>query len=193
MTTTKQALAKALTFFSVPEGEGRMTYTMTYTVYTDGSIALPGDLTSEQIQAITAYVTYENRHMREKHGNSLREMSEEENALYEAAIETLKSPEQQRRETVERFTLAHHASTKHAPQVSWFEEITSEETKQEFAREREIPSLDWRVYEVHICETYQHSSFIQTEYYIAENPATHEFRVISAWCKFYPDEEEEEG
>jgi hypothetical protein len=190
--TTKQALAKALTFFSVPEGEGRMTYTMTYTVYTDGSIALPGDLTSEQIQAITAYVTYENRHMREKHGNSLREMSEEENALYEAAIESLKSPEQQHREAIERFTLAHHVITKRPPSVDWFEEITEEETKQRFVQEGEIPSLGWRVYEVHICE-YQRRYCLQTEYYVAENPDTHEFRVLSAWCKFYPDEEEEEG
>jgi hypothetical protein len=132
-------------------------------------------------------------------------MDQEESDLYWAVIESLKSPTQKRQEAIEKFTLAQHPVTLTdypPPFVSWFEEITYEPHKQEYLDAGDIPSEDWKVYDLHVCETYDGKfSYIdprlQTEYRVVENPATHELSILSSWCnlihcrKFYQSLEDD--
>lgn len=172
-----EALKKGIETFHVPQGEGYHLFTITFTVYSDGSIALPKDLTLEQADALRAYLTYNDEHMEEHHGARLTEMSEEKTVLLDAVIDAFKTPEQIERERIISWVLEQHRMQKSNYQafVSWFEETYSR-YKDEWIEEGACTQGD-TLYDVNVTESYDGSfsyrqNQVTTLYVIAVQPDT---------------------
>lgn len=87
-----------------------------------GILTIGGDYTPEQKAAMVAYFTHNNEHLHERRGNSLTVMSEEQQALYDAAIEAMKSTYQKLRERVERLLLNHYREENWVARMCYYEE-----------------------------------------------------------------------
>jgi len=95
----------------VPEQQDdydELVYTILGRIDEDGTLTIAGDYTDEQKQALVAYFTHDDEHLRVRRGASLHVMGDEESRLYQSAIETLKSTYQKLREHVERLLLDHY-------------------------------------------------------------------------------------
>ena len=193
--TMVEAVKKGLEIFRVPEADGENVFTISFTVYSDGSITLPSDLTASQSDAMRAYITWNNEHMREIRGNSLEEMPEEKGVLLDRVIETLKTPEQVERERITSWVLQQHTMQKstYQPFVSWFEE-TYDHWRDEWIAEGACTSDD-KLYEVHITESYDGSlsyrqNQVTTIYTVVVQPDT-TLRVLHSLVKTQIRDEEE--
>ena len=100
-----------LSTLHVPEQQDdydELVHTIIGRIDDEGNLTIAGDYTDEQKQAIVAYFTFNNEHLRIRRGASLGVMGEEESRLYDAAIESLKSTFQKLRERVEKLLLSNY-------------------------------------------------------------------------------------
>ncbi len=168
---------KGLEIFSVPCGlDQERVFQIIFSVYEDGSLTLPSDLTETQRQAITAYITHNNQHMIVKRGNSLSVMTDEEQVLYDTVIDVLKDEEQRHYEAITDLVLSEYTWTHDWWKrfVSWFEETQWEEYPQD------------RLYKAQVTEnsegyfSYRLPS-IHTSYIVREK-LTGELDILQAYC-----------
>lgn len=190
-----QLTHKGLESFHVPEGDGHNVFTITFSVHDDASITLPSDLTQEQAQALQAYLTCNNEHMREWRGASLEEMPEGKAALLDTVIDAFKTPEQVERERITSWVLHQHTmqESTYKAFVSWFEE-TYDRYKDEWVEEGACSQED-TLYDVHVTESYdgtfsyRHNQ-VTTHYTIAVQPDS-TLRVLHARVEKRQREDEE--
>lgn len=169
-----EALRKGIETFHVPQDDGYNVFTITFTVYADGSITLPTDLTPRQSDALRAYLTYDNQHMRELRGAHLDEMPEAQSVLLDTVLDSLKTPEQVERERITAWVLQQHIKqvSTYKPFVSWFEE--NDYHKKDWIADGKCDQDD-TIYDVHITESYdgtfsyRHNQ-VTTLYFLAVKP-----------------------
>jgi hypothetical protein len=194
----QQVIRKGIESFEVPQGEGYNVFTITFSVYEDGSITLPLDLTGAQVQALQAYLTYNDEHMQELRGAHLEVMPDEKAVLLHQVIATFKTDEQRERERITAWVLQQHRMqvSTYKAFISWFEETYSR-YKQEWIEEGAC-TLEDTLYSVHVTESYDGSfSYRQRQVTIHYTIAVHPdqtLRVLHARIeKQHSDDEEEAG
>ncbi len=190
-----------LTTIEVPEGTGVMIHTFVCPISEDGTLTLPTGYTRDQQQALIAYFTYNDEHLRVSRGARLTIVPEEQQTLLDAAIELLKSPAQRFRERVEQFVLSQH--TPHGEHwkywMSFFREVTYPPHKQAWVDEHKLDAMATPLYEVLITEgrvlamnDRAHPPYEDTEYRVAHNRDTDELAIIASWkgLSNFPDEDD---
>jgi hypothetical protein len=106
MLNKREYLQSGMEMFHIPDGQDTYTELLVpFTVYTDGSITVPNDLNQQQATAFTEYITWNNKHMRTRRGNSLSMMDEEQQILLYNFIELMKSPSQKFYESLHKYVL----------------------------------------------------------------------------------------
>lgn len=196
--TNIEAIKKGIETFEVPQGDGYNVITLTFTVNSDASITLPTDLTPRQADALRAYFTYDNGHMKELKGAHLSEMPEAQSVLLYEVIEAFKTPAQVERERITAWVLQQHAKQVSTYQafISWFEGTYSR-YKEEWVQEGACSQED-TLYDVHVTESYDgtfsyRQNQVTTLYFVAVQPDS-TIRVIHSRVeKQSRDDEDDEA
>ena len=185
-----QVTHKGLEVFSVPCGiDEERVFQIIFSVYEDGTLSLPSDLTDAQRHAITAYITHNNQHLQVKRGNSLSVMTKEEQVLFDAVIDVLKDDEQRHYEAITNLVLGEYTLTHEWWQyfISWFEKTD----RRWWTDVPDVTEQDW-LYEVQVTENYEgYFSYrvpsIHTWHIVREKP-TGELDILQACCWFHKNE-----
>jgi hypothetical protein len=188
-------LKDGLEVFYVPEGVStEIQMIVNFTVYADGSVTVPLDLTSEQSGALIKYLTWGNEHMREKRGNSIRMMPEEKGDLLDAFIQTMKSPERLFLERICALVLAEcnpWLGENHTATVLSCEEMF-ENWQQDFIKAGDIPATGATIHEVRVAVEYQGiygtlGPKCVVDYLVVHYQEDNRLELLRCECQFIPN------